>query len=67
MKFYSANGFPRPRRLSDATRLFAYESLDHKYGLDTLKVLQISLDHIEGYAEMTPLDRHNIKIFEITS
>ena len=37
MKFYTANGLERPIRLSESTRNFAYESLNHKYGLDTRK------------------------------
>ena len=35
--FYTPQGFTRPVRLSEETRKFAYESLDHKYGLDTRK------------------------------
>ena len=47
MEFYTPNGRRRPIRLSEATRLFAFESLNRKYGLDTLKTDSIPLDDIE--------------------
>lgn len=67
MEFYTSSGFERPIRLSDKTRRFAYESLNHKYGLDTLKVMNISLDHIENYEDMSELEKYNTAIFEIVT
>ena len=37
MGFFSQNNLTRPVRLSEMTRTFAFDSLNHKYGLDTLK------------------------------
>ena len=37
MDFYTQNGRKRPVRLSSETRLFAYESLNRKYGVCELK------------------------------
>lgn len=65
MIFNSVNGIERPVRLSEATRRFAFESLNHKYGLDTRKTMSVSLDHIEGFDEMTTLQRYDAAIREI--
>jgi hypothetical protein len=46
MEFYAQNGNKRPIRLSEQTRCFAYDSMHRKYGLDTLKVMAVSLDDI---------------------
>lgn len=43
MEFPSVNGMKRPVRCSEKTRLFAYESLGHKYGLDTRKTPSVTL------------------------
>lgn len=37
MLFPTLYSEPRPIRLSEATRRFAYDSLNHVYGLDTKK------------------------------
>ena len=41
-EFYAPNGLIRPIRLSEKTRRFAYDSLDHKHGLDTKKTMSVS-------------------------
>ncbi|MBQ1502746.1 MAG: hypothetical protein IIZ35_01980 [Clostridia bacterium] len=43
MVFPSVNGAKRPVRCSEATRLFAYESLGHKYGLEAKKTPSVTL------------------------
>ena len=53
MKFYAQNGGERPIRLSGATRAFAHDSLNRKYGLDTLKTNAISLDDIANFSELS--------------
>ncbi len=65
MEFYTSYKDPRPVRCSEATRLFAYESLNHKYGLDTKKVENALLDHIEGISDMELFDQYDIAIEEI--
>ena len=67
MKFYTANGLERPVRLSDSTRLFAYESLSHKYGLDTRKTDSVILDNIENFDKFTELERYDAAIAKIAS
>ncbi|MBQ2252921.1 MAG: hypothetical protein II328_02950, partial [Clostridia bacterium] len=65
MKFYAQNKKERPVRLSEATRRFAYDSLNRKYGLDTLKTLNISLDDIENINEISAIKRHDLAIMRI--
>ena len=65
MNFYTISREPRPVRLSEATRSFAWDSLHHKYGLDTRKTMGVSLDHIEGIASMDALDQYDLAISEI--
>ena len=67
MEFYTSCREPRPVRLSSATRQFAYDSLNHKYGLDTRKNMAVSLDHIEGISDMPLLDQYDLAIAEIAS
>lgn len=65
MEFYTSSGIPRPVRLSEATRQFAWESLNHRYGKETRQTLNVSLDHIPGYPELPKLTRYNLAIREI--
>lgn len=65
MKFYAQNGGQRPSRLSEATRKFAYDSLNRKYGLDTLKTNAVSLDDIENFSELSKIERYDIAIRRI--
>ena len=65
MEFYTSSKFKRPVRLSEKTRQFAYESLNHKYGLDTLRTPNVPLGHIENYENMSPLEQYNRAIYEI--
>ena len=65
MKFYAQNGGERPIRLSEATRAFAHDSLNRKYGLDTLKTNAISLDDIANFSELSKTERYDIAIRRI--
>ena len=65
MKFYTQNGNKRPIRLSEQTRKFAYESLERKYGLDTLKTDSISLDNIENFSVLSSIEKYDIAILKI--
>lgn len=62
MEFYSQNGIKRPVRLSEDTRKFAYESLNRKYGLDTLEVMAIEYDEIEYNNELTDIEKYDLGI-----
>lgn len=65
MEFYTQNGMQRPKRLSESTRCFAYESLAHKYGLDTHKKNAVTLDEIENFDNLSPLEQYDVAIQEI--
>lgn len=67
MEFYTSSKHKRPVRLSEETRRFAYESLNHKYGLDTDRTPHIDVNHIKNYKELSPLERYNIGVSEIVS
>ena len=62
MEFYCHNG-KRPVRLSEKTRLFAYESLNHKYGLDTEKTMTVEADPVD--AELSPQKIYDLGIMAI--
>ena len=66
MKFYTVYKDPRPIRLREATRQFAYDSLEnHFYGQEAMKNFAVTMDHIEGFAEMSPLEKERCIIREI--
>ena len=67
MEFYTSSKHKRPIRLSEKTRQFAYESLNHKYGLDTDKTPYIDVNHIKNYAEVSPLERYDLGMYEIVT
>lgn len=62
MEFYAQNGKQRPVRLSEATRKFAYESLNRKYGLDTLKTFGVSCEDVEEFDDLSDLEKHDLAI-----
>ena len=64
MRFYSAI-CERPVRLCGETRRFADESLHHRYGLDTKMCRAVTLDDIDGYESLTPLERYDSAIARI--
>ena len=55
----------RPTRLCEGTRKFAEESLLYKYGKDTLKNGAISLDNIESFESLTPIQKYDTAIRNI--
>ena len=67
MEFYTYSDLKRPIRLSEKTRQFAYESLNHKYGLDTRKTPSVSLNHIENFENMPEIQKYNVAIYEIVT
>ncbi len=62
MTFDSPNGFERPVRLSEETRRFAYESLNHRYGLDTRKTPAVALDEVQGFDSMDPVGKYDAAV-----
>ena len=67
MDFYTCSGLNRPVRLSEATRQFAYDSLNHRYGLDTRKTPTVSLNHIENFESMSEIKKYDAAIYEIAT
>ncbi|MBE6617641.1 MAG: hypothetical protein E7627_06870 [Ruminococcaceae bacterium] len=65
MEFYTQNGRVRPVRLCDETRKFAHDSLNRKYGLDTLRVDSVELDNLAGLDEMSLLEKYDAAILNI--
>ena len=61
MIFSSVNGIERPVRLSESTRLFAAESLGHKYGLDTEKVMSVELD-AAALSGLSDIEKYDLAI-----
>lgn len=64
MEFFAVNG-KRPVRLSEQTRRFCYESLNHKYGKDTWQTPGVSMDDIKGFSKLTPLQKYDYAIERI--
>lgn len=64
MEFFAVNG-KRPIRLSEQTRRFAYESLNHTYGKQTRQTLAVSMDDVENYESLTPLQKYDKAIEKI--
>lgn len=66
MKFYTAYQSPRPIRLCEATRQFAYDSLEnHVYGQAAMQSFAVTMDHVEGFADLSPLEKERLMILEI--
>ncbi len=66
MKFFAVNG-KRPARLSEKTRLFAYESLNHKYGQETWNTFAVSMDDYENFNQLTQLQKYDAVIEKIAT
>ncbi|MBP3667345.1 MAG: hypothetical protein J6K29_09905, partial [Clostridia bacterium] len=66
MKFYTVYKDPRPIRLSETTRQFAFDSLEnHAYGLEAMKTPAVTMDHIEGFADLPLLEKERLYLREI--
>ena len=65
MEFYTQNGNKRPVRLSEETRRFAYDSLNRKYGLDTLKTMSVCLDDVENLSGLPAIKKYDLAVMRI--
>lgn len=63
--FPTAYGPGRPVRLSEDTRRFAYDSLHHRYGQDTLRTPHVCMDEVAGIGEMNRLELYDATIRRI--
>lgn len=64
MEFFAVNG-KRPKRLQEETRLFAYESLNHKYGRQTMQMPCVDLDDIEDFKSLSEIGKYDAAIKRI--
>jgi len=65
MQFYTAHNEDRPVRLSGATRKFAWESLQGKYGDLTMQTADVRMDDVAGFAEMSENRKYDAAIKKI--
>lgn len=66
MEFYTAYREPRPVRLCEATRQFAYQSLElHQYGQEAMQTPAVTMDHIKGFEVLSPLEKERLILREI--
>jgi len=65
MEFYTAFNEPRPVRLKDEIRQWAWDSLHGKYGDEAVKNWAIPMDDIPGYGELDPLEKQNLALRRI--
>lgn len=65
MEFITLSEEKRPVRLSKQTRRFAFESLGHRYGLETQKTPSVTLDDIPGFADLSSIKRYDLAIRRI--
>ena len=63
--FYSVCAQGRPVRLCEATRQFALESLNGKYGDEAMRHWAVSLDGVEGFGALSPVQQYDAAIREI--
>lgn len=64
MKFFATNGI-RPIRLSEATRRFAMDSLQYRYGREALNTPEVVLQPEEYAAAASSLERQDLAIEKI--
>ena len=64
MKFFAVNG-TRPVRLSEATRKFAFESVNHKYGLEARANPCVHMDDYENFESLTELEKYDAVVEKI--
>lgn len=65
MEFFTVGNLKRPIRLSEKTRKFAYDSLQHVYGLDTEKNYAIPMDNEDGFSNMSDIDKYDFSIRKV--
>lgn len=67
MNFPTASAHPRPVRLSEETRAWAYTSLHGKYGDEAISNDAVTLDHIEGFENLPATAQYDLMIREIAA
>lgn len=64
MEFFAVNG-TRPERLSEETRKFAFDSLNHKYGKETFENYAVDMDDFEGFENLSSIEKYDAAIEKI--
>lgn len=62
MIFPTASTQPRPIRLSERTRDWAWRSMHGEFGDDALSHMAVSLDHLVGFDQLPEIEQHDIAI-----
>lgn len=62
MIFPTASTQPRPVRLSERTRDWAWRSMHGEYGDDAMRHSSVTLDDVEGFDQLPEIDRHDLAI-----
>ena len=57
MIFYTVSERPRPIRLREATRQFAWDSLQGRYGDEAMEYYAVSMEEEPGFEAMTPSEQ----------
>ncbi len=65
MEFFTVSKTKRPVRSCEATRQFAWDSLNHKYGIDTYNTPAVTLDDVEGFASLDGYKQYDAAIRRI--
>ncbi len=66
MEFFTFSNQPRPIRLCEATRTFAYQSVyEHKYGKDTIRTPAAVLPETENFDNLPDIDKYDRAIAAI--
>lgn len=67
IEFYTVYSEPRPVRLREQTRRFAYESQHGKYGDEAMRTPAVAMDDVEGFLEMSEVERYDAAIAKIAA
>ena len=67
MTFYTAHNEPRPVRLSEKARRFAWESLHGAYGDMAMRNMDVAMDGVAGFMEMTEYQKYDRAIAKIAA
>lgn len=65
MIFATASDTPRPIRLSEALREWAYESLHGRYGDEAKSTPCVTLEHINDFEKLSDIKRYDLAVREI--
>ncbi len=65
MIFHTASDIPRPIRLTDSTRKWAFASLHGKYGDEAMRTPCVNLDYIEKFDDLSDTEKYDIAIRNI--